>query len=441
MKKTREKKNKIQGERVADKDNRNAKKKGFVALKKAFRFYKKYMKIFLLSVFLSLAGSVLNVIMPILNGNLIDQLTKFNVNRIFYYALWLLAVTIAVHIVYTFWNILILKINTNVKRDIKHQLISSLTEMEIQNFDKTNSGVFIARVNKDSSALATFYNGLFDCLIEILSNIGFVIYIGFLSFYMFLFIFAYILIILLIENHRIRIKFKNEKKLRVADEKVVGVYSEVIRGVRDIKVLNLKNNANKRTERIQDETIKISHKISITDTLWRKFGQIVKGILDFAFIVVCVLLVKNNLMALSVALIVFIYMGRVRGLVINLINMKQYLVEGELSAQRVFEILENSTFKKETFGNVELKDIKGEIKFDNVTFGYSENIILFKNLSFDINAGQTVAIVGKSGQGKSTILSLIDKLYKVNDGKITIDGINFTNFTEKILREKVTIIV
>lgn len=440
--KTKEKKVKSQYVTVKDSaGNEVVKERGYKGLKKTFKFYKKYMGMFLLIVILSLIGSGLSVLTPIFEGNMVDQFTQFNVNKIFYYAVWVFTITCLIQTVYTFWYMILIRLNKNVKTDIKHELITSLTELETKNFDKTNSGVFIARINKDANELASFYNNVVDCLADILSNIGFVIYIAFINIYIFLFICAYIVITFLIENHRIKLWFKNKKRWKTADEKVVGAYSELIRGVRDVKALNLKNSAIKKAEELQDEAIKISQHFDMTNMWWRRATQITMGLLDFAFIAICVVLVTNNLMALSVMLIVYIYMNRVRGLINYVINVKQHFVDGELAAQRVFEILESTTYKKETFGEVELENIKGDIKFENVSFGYESNEILFKNINFDINAGQTVAIVGKSGQGKSTILSLIDKLYKVDEGKITIDGVNVNDLTENSLRNNVSIVM
>ena len=442
MKKTKEKKEKSQFVTVKDSaGNEVVTERGFKGLKKTFRFYKKYMGLFVLMIVFSLLGSGLSVLSPVFEGNMVDQFTKFNVDKIFYYACLSFTVIVLVQTVYTFWYMILIKLNKNVKTDIKHELITSLTELETQNFDKTNSGVFIARINKDSKELASFYNDIVDCLADILSNIGFVIYIAFLNIYIFLFICVYVIVTFLIENHRIKLWYINKKRWKLADEKVVGAYSELIRGVRDVKVLNLKHTTISRAEQLQDDAIKIAQQFDMTNMWWRRITQVVMGALDLAFIALCVVLVTNNLMALSIMLVVYIYMGRVRNLIKYAINVKQHFVDGELAAQRVFEILESTTFKKETFGDVELPEVKGNIQFKDVCFGYQPDEPLFKDMNFEIKAGQTVAIVGKSGQGKSTILSLIDKLYKVDSGAVTIDGVNVNDLTENSLRDNVSIVM
>ena len=133
-------------------------------------------------------------------------------------------------------HIVLIKLNKSVKTDIKRDLIISLTELETQNYDKTNSGVFISRINKDANELSSFYNNVVDCLADIISNIGFIIYIGFLNIWVFLFIVVYVLTTFIVENKRIKLWFINRKRWKKADEKVVGTYSELVRGVRDVKV-------------------------------------------------------------------------------------------------------------------------------------------------------------------------------------------------------------
>ena len=421
--------------------NEVIKEKGYKGLQKTFKFYKKYLGTFIIIILLSLLGSGVSVLSPIFEGNLVDQFTQFNVSKILEYAVWLFTVQVLALMVYTVWYVFLIKLNKNIKIDIKHELVTSLTALETQNFDKTNSGVFISRINKDANELASFYNNVVDCLADILSNIGFVIYIGFLNVWVFLFILVYISIVFIIENFRIKAWFKNRKRWKEADEKVVGAYGEIVRGVRDVKVLNLKDSVINKAETLQNEAIRISQKFDMTNMWWRRASAISTHALDFAFIVFSVMLVLNGLMPLSTMLVVYIYMGRVRGLINYVINVKQHFVDGELAAQRVFEILESTTYPRETFGNVTLPEFKGDIQFKKVHFGYSDDEMLFKNMNFEINAGQTVAIVGKSGQGKSTILSLIDKLYKVQKGEILIDGVNVNDLTEQSLRDNVSIVM
>lgn len=110
-----------------------------------------------------------------------------------------------------------------------------------------------------------------------------------------------------------------------------------------------------------------------------------------------------------------------------------------LSCNRVFALFGDSEFGKETFGTKHIDKINGNFEFKNVYFSYGNNPVL-KNMSFKVKTNQTVAFVGKSGVGKTTIFSLLCKLYNVDSGNILIDGININELDEESIRNNITII-
>ena len=120
-------------------------------------------------------------------------------------------------------------------------------------------------------------------------------------------------------------------------------------------------------------------------------------------------------------------------------GFNEMLKKFTLASSRVFEII-NGKFKKEKFGKRHLNHIEGNFEFKNVYFSYDKNIPILKNLSFKIKANETVAFVGKSGGGKSTIFSLIDKMYDIDKGEILIDNINIDELDKDSIRNNISII-
>ena len=108
-------------------------------------------------------------------------------------------------------------------------------------------------------------------------------------------------------------------------------------------------------------------------------------------------------------------------------------------AERVIEVLESESTIKEINNPIKMDTFENELHFKNVSFKYEKEIIL-KNLSFKIKKGQTIAIVGQSGSGKSTIANLIPRFYDASDGEIEIDGINIKNLSKKDLRNLIGIV-
>ncbi len=417
------------------------KTKKYVGLKRSFVFYKKHIGLFIGIIIFSLLGSGLSVLTPIFEGNILTEFTNLNFDKVLLFAGCVLVLSILIKLCYFIWFRFLVNINQRVKVDIKHSLIKNLVNLETKNFDKTNSGVFISRVNSDANELSTFYNSLVDCIADVISNFGFVVYIAFVNIWVALFIVVELVLVYILENSRIKIWFKNRKIWKEANEKVVGGYSEIIRGIRDIKTLNLKDAAINKVSKYQDEAILLSKKIDYENDNWRRFKQIVCAVFEFLFILMCVLFIKYGLLAPATFFIVYVYFGRAVGLINYIVNIKQHLTDGELAAERVLEILDSEKFSKEQFGSKTIENLKGSIEFKNVTFTYNNDEKLFKKLNLKISPNQMVGIVGKSGQGKSTILNLIGKLYDISDGKILIDDVNIAELSESALRDNVSIVM
>ncbi len=420
---------------------KSLKTKKYVGLKRSFVFYKKHIWLFIGIIIFSLLGSGLSVLTPIFEGNILTEFTNLNFDKVLLFAGCVLVLSILIKLCYFIWFRFLVNINQRVKVDIKHSLIKNLVNLETKNFDKTNSGVFISRVNSDANELSTFYNSLVDCISDVISNFGFVVYIAFVNIWVALFIVVELVLVYILENSRIKIWFKNRKIWKEANEKVVGGYSEIVRGIRDIKTLNLKDAAINKVSKYQDEAILLSKKIDYENDNWRRFKQIVCAVFEFLFILMCVLFIKYGLLAPATFFIVYVYFGRAVGLINYIVNIKQHLTDGELAAERVLEILDSEKFSKEQFGSKTIENLKGSIEFKNVTFTYNNDEKLFKKLNLKISPNQMVGIVGKSGQGKSTILNLIGKLYDISDGEILIDDVNIAELSESALRDNVSIVM
>ena len=127
--------------------------------------------------------------------------------------------------------------------------------------------------------------------------------------------------------------------------------------------------------------------------------------------------------------------------IMNISNIINNFINNIAYLERIFETLDTPVTITDKEGAVEMPRIKGNVSFENVTFGYEEGIDVLKDLSFDIKAGQSVALVGPTGAGKSTIVSLISRFYDISKGRITIDGVNISDVTLKSLRSQMGIML
>lgn len=134
------------------------------------------------------------------------------------------------------------------------------------------------------------------------------------------------------------------------------------------------------------------------------------------------------------------YKSKMKYVVNYFVSMMENIKTFNLSANRVYEIIDGEKFRKEKFGNIKLDHINGDFEFKNVSFSYKKNKEILHDVSFSVKANTTVAFVGKSGSGKSTIFSLLSKLYDVPDNKIFIDGININTLTKDAIRNNMSVI-
>ncbi len=111
------------------------------------------------------------------------------------------------------------------------------------------------------------------------------------------------------------------------------------------------------------------------------------------------------------------------------------------SSERIFKLLDNETFVKNPESAVKLEKVKGQIDFKNVWFAYNEDDFVLKDISFSIKPGETVAIVGHTGAGKTSIINILTRFYDINKGKIYIDGIDIETVDKKELREHISIVL
>jgi len=110
-------------------------------------------------------------------------------------------------------------------------------------------------------------------------------------------------------------------------------------------------------------------------------------------------------------------------------------------AERVFEVIDYEPEAEDKEGAISEKEIKGDVVFENVTFGYNENKVVLKDLSLWAHAGQKIAFVGATGAGKTTITNLLNRFYDINSGKITIDGIDIFDYKREFLRKNIAMVL
>ena len=403
------------------------------------RFYKKYIPLLILTCILSTSYAGLSVWSTVLSGNLLDSFTNFTFSHSINIAILLCGVYLFTELVIHFWSMTVLRLNSKVDFDIKHKLLISLTKLKVKNFDKFNSGVFVARINKDVYNLSELFDAVTDDLSTILMNISFILYSLFINIYLGLFLIFYIAFMYVWDTFKNKHFMKKHTYFKKLDEQVVGSYGEIIRGIRDIKNLNIKETIISKVDTEQSSAITANKQRIHVRRTWNRGRETIKHIFDLAFVIISCYMIANGAISIGNFLILFLYKSKIQSFINSISNIKDCLAESEISAKRVFEIIEDDGFEKEKFGTKTINNISGKIEFKNVNFSY-DNEQLFKNLSLTISPNQIISFVGKSGEGKSTIINLINKNYLIQDGQILIDGIDLNELNEESIRKNISVV-
>lgn len=420
------------------KKTKDKKDKKYVGLRKLLVYVRKNKGLFISMILLLIVGAVFGLATPILQANIISFITQGS----FMTALYLIIALFAVRIIFSFQRnlegLVYVKIDGIVKLDITNTLITAITSITMKKNDKTHTGVYIDRINNDVSKCSDVLLDLIIVFLELISNIGFLIYIAFLNIYFFIALLAYVLVLWLLDSKKEKIWFKNMKEMRDLREISTSAYNEQIRGLKDIKSLNIGKNVILDSGRKFFKTVDKGISSRYIRRKHELFKSIIAVIFEVGFIAMGLLFIKYNMISLTGFLIIYMYHGNVRMLSNYVASIKAYATEGELASRRIFEIIDE--YPKESFGDIVLEDVQGDIDFQDVVFGYEEESLVLNKININFEKNKSTAIVGKSGSGKSTILSLANKLYDVNSGEILIDGININELTEDSLRDNIGIV-
>lgn len=233
--------------------------------------------------------------------------------------------------------------------------------------------------------------------------------------------------------------FERQKSFKKIKEANTGLVSELVRGIRDIKVLNCYSDFENKIYNKLKKANKLQYQMSETTKRYELLREFLKNFFNYIFILLGIyLVIKGNLLASSFV-ILFMYSDKIFDFLVTIIDLLEVLKDFNLSSERVFEIIDGK-YKKEEFGTQIVKSLNGDFKFKNVNFGYRKDHMVIKNMNLEIPAFKTTAIVGESGAGKTSVFNMITKLYRINSGKITIDGIDMDELTEESLRGNISLI-
>ncbi len=387
----------------------------------------------------SILEAIISAILPLLSAKVILNITNGVINQLVISALVVFFIEIILYVMYYFKSFFYRRIYQKTLINIQKSLAKEILNLEIAEIDKNSSGLFIDRLNKDTQDIAGLFMEYTYWISYIITNVGVLFTVFVLNKYLFVYALISSIVVFIINRKRIAKQYEVQKELKVLQESKTGLTSELVRGIRDIKVLNANNTILKQINEKIEETTKKEVKIINIRNFYNYIENNTRAISDLGFIIIGCFLYNKALLTIPTFVIIYNYQSKIKNLLTGMVQLSEYNKKFSVSANRVFEVIDNVKFKKEKFGNVEIKKLDGNIIFENVSFGYDKTKII-NDMSFEIKPNERIAFVGKSGAGKTTIFSLITRLYKSNKGKILLDGNNINDLTCSTIRDNMSII-
>lgn len=416
-------------------------KETFRNLKKVYEYGKEFKSCLIYETIGSIFGIIIGIILPILAAKQIVYLTDNNWQQLIYMS----AVILIVGIIGAIKTVLIRKntqkFTVGVTEKMQRQLGREILKISQTDLDNNSTGTFVQRMTSDTDELASMFTTGYGRLIGIISSVG--TFIAILAINRIVFVYYVIVAFILTKLHLVKSKDvnKKDKEKRLKQERVSGLTSELVRGTRDVKMLNAKDSFID----VLNENIKEKNRLYLAmrnvDISYNFFIDILSELFEFMLIVLFVFLIKNKFLSVAMSIALFSYRSKVMNNFMASVSSLLQEVNGfNLSFNRVFSLLDNKEFTKEKFGKNKIDKIKGDFEFKDVEFSYDNDIKVLDKINFKVKANTTVGFVGKSGAGKTTIFSLLCKMYDINSGKIMIDGKDINDLDENSIRGNITII-
>lgn len=234
---------------------------------------------------------------------------------------------------------------------------------------------------------------------------------------------------------------KTQEEIKKESDLQVKTATENLTGIREIKALGIKKNIEDRLFLNIDRLFTNQRKMKKYEIGYYYSNNFIYFVLQAIILATSGYLVVTNKLTYALFIVIESYIWRIDELVESLSDFGIYYNKVSVSLNRIDEIVNNRLYNDEAFGNKKLVNSKGVVKFNNVYFKYSDNEdYTLKGLNMTIEPHKKIAIIGRSGNGKSTIFNLLLRYFDASKGTITIDGVNIKDLTEESLRSNISII-
>ncbi|WP_026492564.1 ABC transporter ATP-binding protein [Butyrivibrio sp. XPD2002] len=412
-------------------------------LLRASGYIKKHLGAMIVALVLSAIAGITALVNPVIVRKALDEAIPQS-NRQMLFQLVILSAVL--YVLSMLFSLIRSKIMVNVSQDIIYQirndLFRHLQELPFQYYDDRPHGKILVRVvNYVNSVSDMLSNGLINIVLEFLNLIFIIIFMFLVDVQLSLVVMAGVPVLMVfmfwIKNRQRRawqmVSNKNSNLNAYLQENIVGA--------RITQIFAREDENAKIFRSLSDDCRKTWMKAIYYSTLvWPGIDTIsvfVRAAIYFFGLVIF----ANGHQSLGTIVAISSYASRFWQPIMNLGNIFNGFINNIAYLERIFETMDEPVTVKDEPGAVELKPVEGRVEFQNVSFSYEAGKEVLHDVSFTVEPGESVALVGPTGAGKSTIVSLVSRFYNVDSGKILIDGQDISKVTLKSLRDQMGIML
>ena len=378
-----------------------------------------------------------------LNGDIVDNyIATGNMSGLYKICMVLIAMYLAATASTFVQNRLMVSIAQKTSSDIRKDLYEKMQHLPLKYYDTHSSGDLMSRLTNDVDNInMTLSQSITQLISGVINIVGMLIAMLMLSPQ--LTIIGLLTIPITIMGTRTIMKYTQPLFIKKQGDlgKLNGYIEEMVSGQKAVLLFGQEENVKKEFDHINKN---ITKSAILADAISGCMGPINNFINNLTYLVlaVCggVFILKGMDISVGVVFTIILYMRNFNQPINQILNISNTLQGALAGAERVFEVMdENPEIDKEEY--VDVDNLQGEVNLENVEFSYNNDKKILKNINLTAHKGQTIAIVGPTGSGKTTIINLLNKFYTIDSGKISIDGKNIDDITMESLRKSVSVVL
>lgn len=412
-------------------------------LKRALVYVGRYKKKVALSLTLSAIAVVIGLLSPLIVQNAIDNYMSSTetIPQLILSGVGVLACIVISVIFAKLRSKMMTQVGQDIVYDIRKDLFEHMQHLSFEYYDSRPHGKILTRIiNYINSISDLMTNGLINFILEIFNLIFITIFMFFVCWQLALVTMAglpiFAAVMLIIKSHQRKawqsVSNKSSNMNAYLHESIVGVkISQIFTREEENAEIN-----NKLAKAYKKSWMRA---VGFSNLVWPTTDII--SITVRAGIFGVGLLMLGDAITLGTILAMTDYSARFWQPLMNLSNLMNTFINAVAYLERIFEMMDEPVTVDDIENATEMPEIKGDVHFENVTFAYEEGINILEDLSFDIKAGESIALVGPTGAGKTTIVNLISRFYNINSGTVRIDDSDISKVTLKSLRSQMGIML